>query len=60
MHPKIAFSEDVGLTMARNELQRWYLEHERPLPWREQPAPYGTWLCEVIMQQTRIDQGTAY
>ena len=60
MHPKTAFSEDVALNMLRSDLHRWYLEHERPLPWREKPEPYGTWLCEVIMQQTRIDQGTAY
>lgn len=60
MHPKIDFFEDTGPNMARIELHRWYLKHERPLPWRQNPDPYGTWLCEIIMQQTRIAQGTAY
>ncbi len=45
----------------------WYREHQRPLPWRRSapsaagPAdPYRIWLSEVILQQTRVDQGTAY
>ena len=60
MHPKTAFSDDAVHMMPRRDLHEWYLKHERPLPWRENPRPYETWLCEVIMQQTRIDQGTAY
>ncbi len=38
----------------------WYREHQRPLPWRQTPEPYRIWLSEVILQQTRVDQGTAY
>ncbi len=38
----------------------WYLEHKRPLPWRRTTDPYSIWLSEVILQQTRVDQGTAY
>lgn len=38
----------------------WYDLNARPLPWREDPEPYATWLSEVILQQTRVDQGTAY
>lgn len=38
----------------------WYREHRRPLPWRETRDPYRIWLSEVILQQTRVDQGTAY
>lgn len=45
---------------ARSALIDWYQTHQRPLPWRESPNPYHTWLCEIIMQQTRIDQGMAY
>lgn len=41
-------------------LARWYRAHKRPLPWRQAPAPYPVWLSEVILQQTRVDQGTAY
>ncbi len=38
----------------------WYAEHRRPLPWRETFDPYRIWLSEVILQQTRVDQGMAY
>lgn len=38
----------------------WYREHHRPLPWRETRDPYRIWLSEVILQQTRVDQGMAY
>lgn len=46
--------------MSRIKLHNWFLEHKRPLPWREHPEPYETWLCEIIMQQTQIIQGTSY
>ncbi|WKZ66246.1 MAG: A/G-specific adenine glycosylase [Flavobacteriales bacterium] len=38
----------------------WYRENQRPLPWRKTLDPYRIWLSEVILQQTRVDQGTAY
>jgi A/G-specific adenine glycosylase len=38
----------------------WYLQHKRDLPWRNTSDPYYIWLSEVIMQQTRVDQGLAY
>lgn len=41
-------------------LQQWYAEHKRVLPWRETTDPYKIWLSEVILQQTRVDQGSAY
>ena len=30
------------------------------MPWRETNDPYAIWLSEVILQQTRIDQGRPY
>lgn len=41
-------------------LLRWYDEHGRDLPWRHTTDPYQIWLSEVILQQTRIQQGQAY
>lgn len=41
-------------------LLRWYENHGRDLPWRHTTDPYPIWLSEVILQQTRIAQGTAY
>ena len=41
-------------------LLRWYAEYGRDLPWRRTRDPYAIWLSEIILQQTRIAQGTAY
>lgn len=38
----------------------WYLQNKRDLPWRNTNNPYHIWLSEIILQQTRIDQGMAY
>lgn len=38
----------------------WFHQNKRPLPWREQPTPYQVWISEVILQQTRVEQGTNY
>lgn len=38
----------------------WYRENHRSLPWRENKDPYRIWLSEVILQQTRVDQGLPY
>jgi A/G-specific adenine glycosylase len=48
------------IIQARAQLKSWFISNQRPLPWRDAPHPYATWLCEIIMQQTRIDQGTRY
>lgn len=41
-------------------LLRWYSQNKRTLPWRETRDPYKIWLSEVILQQTRVAQGTDY
>ncbi len=41
-------------------LKKWYLENGRELPWRTTSDPYAIWISEVILQQTRVDQGLAY
>ncbi|MES2560858.1 MAG: A/G-specific adenine glycosylase [Bacteroidota bacterium] len=38
----------------------WYREHKRDLPWRNTRNPYLIWLSEVILQQTRVEQGLPY
>ncbi len=38
----------------------WYNREGRILPWREQPDPYPVFLSEIILQQTRVEQGLAY
>ena len=38
----------------------WFKENGRSLPWRETRDPYAIWLSEIILQQTRIEQGRPY
>lgn len=38
----------------------WFSVHRRDLPWRGLADPYPIWLSEVILQQTRIQQGLDY
>ncbi|MHA6727903.1 A/G-specific adenine glycosylase [Chryseobacterium sp. A301] len=42
------------------QLLLWYHQHSRSLPWRETKDPYSIWISEIIMQQTRVAQGTQY
>ena len=41
-------------------LKQWYLQNKRELPWRSTQDPYKIWLSEIIMQQTRVEQGLPY
>lgn len=38
----------------------WYYKNKRELPWRQEVNPYYIWLSEVILQQTRVNQGLPY
>lgn len=42
------------------QLIDWYTQHQRDLPWRRTQNPYYIWLSEVILQQTRVNQGLPY
>ncbi|MCB0734378.1 MAG: A/G-specific adenine glycosylase [Flavobacteriales bacterium] len=42
------------------DLLNWYRHNHRELPWRENSSPYRVWLSEIILQQTRVDQGLPY
>ncbi len=41
-------------------LIHWYLQNKRDLPWRKTKNPYYIWLSEIMLQQTRVAQGTPY
>ncbi len=41
-------------------LVRWYDINKRILPWREHLNTYYIWLSEIILQQTRVNQGMNY
>lgn len=38
----------------------WYFKNKRDLPWRNTRDPYRIWLSEIILQQTRVEQGLPY
>lgn len=42
------------------KLEGWYNDYGRTLPWRGIDNPYYIWLSEIILQQTRIEQGRDY
>ena len=46
--------------MFSEKIINWYTENGRNLPWRGIDNPYFIWLSEIILQQTRIEQGRAY
>lgn len=41
-------------------LKNWYNHGHRKLPWRSTHDPYKIWLSEIILQQTRVQQGMPY
>jgi A/G-specific adenine glycosylase len=44
----------------QQEVTNWYLSNKRALPWRETQDAYIIWLSEIILQQTRVEQGLPY
>ena len=44
----------------QDSLLDWFRADARDLPWRRTRDPYAVWLAEIILQQTRIDQGLPY
>lgn len=42
------------------EIIKWYQLNKRDLPWRDTKDPYKIWLSEIILQQTRVNQGLPY
>jgi len=42
-------------------IEEFFNQNRRDLPWRKKtPVPYEVWLSEIILQQTRVAQGTPY
>ena len=44
----------------RLHLLEWAAGHPRPMPWKGERDPYKIWLSEIILQQTRVEQGLPY
>lgn len=44
----------------RNKINAWYHPDYRKMPWKGEKDPYKIWISEVILQQTRVQQGWEY
>jgi len=44
----------------RKGLYRWHEEIDRNMPWKATKDPYHIWISEVVLQQTRVEQGRQY
>lgn len=55
-------SEEIRLEFSglSSALLDWYDEVKRDLPWRSTSDPYPIWVSEIILQQTRVEQGKGY
>jgi len=51
---------EIKSTSFTESLIQWYQREQRPLPWRKTRDPYRIWLSEIILQQTRVQQGLPY
>ena len=52
--------EDSLIVFFRKNLLDWSAQNPRPMPWKGEPDPYKIWLSEIILQQTRVEQGLPY
>ena len=43
-----------------SRLLSWHAKNPRNLPWKKTNNPYFIWLSEIILQQTRVEQGLPY
>lgn len=48
------------ILLFRELLLKWHEQNHRPLPWKGERNPYFIWLSEIILQQTRVEQGMPY
>ena len=44
----------------KTKLLPWFSENKRTMPWRNNRTPYRVWISELMLQQTRVDQGLNY
>lgn len=43
-----------------SDLQNWYQENKRELPFRKTNDPYAIWISEIMLQQTKIETVLPY
>jgi A/G-specific adenine glycosylase len=60
LHDMLDVENDKNMHPLTEALMDWYRQSKRDMPWRGENNPYKIWLSEIILQQTRVDQGTPY
>ena len=53
-------SHNISPEFFSTQLIGWYGQHQRDLPWRNTSNAYYILLSEIILQQTRVEQGLPY
>lgn len=48
------------LTKVVQPLIKWFIQHKRPLPFRDTTDPYHIWISEVMLQQTQVKTVITY
>src|SRR5215217_5359923 len=56
----VSIQEKIGYDFARRLLLWNHYDNNRQMPWKGEKDPYKIWLSEVILQQTRVEQGWNY
>lgn len=56
----VDLNSGAQISFPNKRLLVWYNEVKRELPWREKVSPYNIWLSEIMLQQTRVEQGLPY
>jgi A/G-specific adenine glycosylase len=62
--PSVQKSKDTGISSIADfsdALLQWNRhDNRRIMPWKHEKDPYRIWLSEIILQQTRVEQGLKY
>lgn len=53
-------TRETQRTFFVKQLLQWQKTIVRPMPWKGEKNPYLIWLSEIILQQTRVEQGLPY
>lgn len=56
----LGLHDELGLSSVKETLLAWYDHNKRDLPWRGQSNPWGTWVSEIMLQQTRVSSVLEY
>src|SRR6059058_4125730 len=58
---KEGLSEGKTARQLAAALLHWnHYDNNRQMPWKGEKDPYKIWLSEIILQQTRVEQGLKY